>query len=377
MGDLQELPTEPRASEARFLAVGDATEVSYPLIRMLADRGLSGEICSSGDQALGMLESNYFEGVLCEQNMPGMAGMELLSEVRTSFPQVAFVMIAESGDVRQGVLAMIAGASDYLLKPLHSDAVDASLRRALKRKRLERGLAKYQNRQNINTKIHKSSALTPGAWNGNEAIEILGHILNLKDHKASFHCQRVMNYSIELARAMKCSPEEINDIVRGAYLHDVGKIGVCDDILLKPGLLTKREKESMQVHTRIGLDLLKSEPLLRRPAEIVLSHHERFDGKGYPQGLAGKDIPLGARIFAVANALDAMTSDRPYRKALQYSDAKDEIIQQSGLQFDPEVVKAFLSIPQESWSRLRARAQLGDQATHQIFLTPKIKEGIK
>jgi len=165
MGDFQELRPGPRTSEVRFLAVGDAEEVSSPLVRMLADRGLSAEICSGADQALAMLEHSCFEGVLCEQNLPGMAGMELLSEVKTSYPQVAFVMIAESGDVRQGVLAMIAGASGYLLKPLRSEAVDASLHLALGRKRLERSLVKFRTKQNLKENIHKlrlAKAATPG-----------------------------------------------------------------------------------------------------------------------------------------------------------------------------------------------------------------------
>jgi response regulator RpfG family c-di-GMP phosphodiesterase len=361
MGDLQEL----RGEQPRFLAVGDEAEVSYPLVQMLADKGHSGEVCATADRALERLENTTFQGVLCDHATPGMGGMKLLGEVRISFPDVAFVMIAESGGVRQGVLAMIAGASDYLLKPLQADAVDASLLRALKRKRLERGLERYRSRQGEKMALRKPRiqlAPMPGTWNRDEAIELLGRILNLRDHQASFHCQRVMSYSLELAKAMQCTQEESSDIVRGAYLHDIGKVCVSDEILLKPGLLTKEERESMQVHARIGFDLLRSEPLLARPAQIVLSHHERFDGEGYPQGLAGKNIPLGARIFAVANALDAMTSDRPYRKALQYSAARDEIVRQAGRQFDPEVVDAFLRIPQESWNRLRAQAQLGVQA---------------
>jgi DNA-binding NtrC family response regulator len=143
---LDALRIEQRECEGRFLTVSNMPEGSYPLVRMLSDIGFSGERCSSGDQALSMLKDCAFHGVLCDCTMAGMGGMELLSKVRANFPEVAFVMIADPGDVRQGVLAMIAGASDYLLKPLRADAVVASLRRALKRKRLERSLAKYQEK---------------------------------------------------------------------------------------------------------------------------------------------------------------------------------------------------------------------------------------
>jgi two-component system response regulator AtoC len=144
---LEALRIEQGECEGRFLAVSNMLEGDYSLVRMLADAGLSGEGCSSGDEALGMLKDCAFQGVLCDYTLADMGGMELLSEIRTKFPEVAFVMVADSGDVRHGVLAMIAGASDYLLKPLRTDAVVASLRRALKRKRIERSLAKYQEKQ--------------------------------------------------------------------------------------------------------------------------------------------------------------------------------------------------------------------------------------
>jgi DNA-binding NtrC family response regulator len=143
---LEALRIEQGECVGRFLAVSNMPEDSYPLVRMLTDIGFSSEGCSSGDQALGMLKDCSFQVILCDLTLGGMGGMELLSEVRTKFPEVAFVMVADAGDVRQGVLAMIAGASDYLLKPLRPDAVVASLRRALKRKRLERSLAKYQEK---------------------------------------------------------------------------------------------------------------------------------------------------------------------------------------------------------------------------------------
>jgi HD-GYP domain-containing protein (c-di-GMP phosphodiesterase class II) len=148
----------------------------------------------------------------------------------------------------------------------------------------------------------------------------------------------------------------LKNIARGSYLHDIGKIGIPDAILLKPGKLTPEERLVMDSHTRIGYDLVCRINFLAGAAEIVLTHQERFDGTGYPQGLAGDEIPIGARIFAAADTLDAMTSDRPYRRALPFAAAKAEIIRESGRQFDPKVVEAFLSLPVSTWHEIRQQA---------------------
>ncbi len=186
-----------------------------------------------------------------------------------------------------------------------------------------------------------------------ETLAALGAALDLRDTETAGHSRRVTLYSLEMARAMGCSPDQLKQIARGAYLHDIGKIGVPDSILLKPGKLTAGEAAVMESHVRIGYELVSRIAFLAGAAEIVLTHQERFDGTGYPQGLMGEEIPLGARIFAVADTLDAMTSDRPYRKALPFSVAREEIIRESGRQFDPAVVEAFLAVPEQRWTEIR------------------------
>ena len=160
-------------------------------------------------------------------------------------------------------------------------------------------------------------------------------------------------YSIAIARAMGCSEGDLKQIERGAYLHDIGKIGIPDSILLKPGKLTSEQTAIMETHARIGYNLVCRIAFLAPAAEIILTHQERFDGTGYPQGLVEAEIPLGARIFAVADTLDAMTSDRTYRRALSFTAAREEILRQSGRQFDPKVVNVFLSIPENAWADIR------------------------
>jgi len=180
-----------------------------------------------------------------------------------------------------------------------------------------------------------------------EVILAFGQAIDLRDNETAGHSLRVTRYSREIAKAIGCSTEELKVIALGAYLHDIGKIAIPDAILHKPGKLTPEETEVMKSHAWIGHNIVSRVSFLASSAEIVLSHHERFAGDGYPQGLARDKIPLGARIFALADTLDAITVDRPYRKAASFSYAREEILRESGRQFDPKVVDAFLSIPEQ------------------------------
>ncbi len=193
-------------------------------------------------------------------------------------------------------------------------------------------------------------------------LEALVSALDARDRETKGHSLRVMQYTMDIARALgipEGSPEW-NDIQRGALLHDVGKIGVADSILHKPGPLTPEEWVEMKKHPSIGFEMLQDIPFLSGAARIIMAHHERFDGKGYPQGLAGDDIPLGARIFVIADTFDAMTSDRPYRRALPPEVARDEIVKNSGTQFDPRVVQAFLAV-YPRWAKSKSRGETHDE----------------
>lgn len=186
-----------------------------------------------------------------------------------------------------------------------------------------------------------------------ETLEALGAALDLRDNETAGHSHRVTRYCLELAQRMECSAEQLKHIERGAYLHDIGKIGTPDAILLKPGKLTPEEREIMQQHASVGFELVSRIAFLHEAAEIVYAHQERWDGHGYPRHLKGEAIPLGARIFAVADTFDAMTSDRPYRKALSMQTALEEISNEAGRQFDPEVVRVLNTIPSGVWDRIR------------------------
>jgi response regulator RpfG family c-di-GMP phosphodiesterase len=189
-----------------------------------------------------------------------------------------------------------------------------------------------------------------------ETLAALGGALELRDIETQGHSRRVTHYCLQMARAMNCSGEELRTIARGSFLHDIGKIGIPDAILLKPDRLSEAETAVMETHARIGYELVCRIAFLTPAAQIVLTHQERWDGTGYPQGLRGLEIPLGARIFSVADTLDAMTSDRPYRAALSFTAAREEIARQAGRQFDPDVVAVFTAIAEELWRKIRREA---------------------
>jgi putative nucleotidyltransferase with HDIG domain len=251
---------------------------------------------------------------------------------------------------------MKEGADDYLVKPFQPDAVVLSVIRALDKRNLERELANRQKylEEMVNQQTRQLQvAMRRIERTYDDTLEALAASLDLRDNETAGHSRRVMRDCLEIARRMECTSEQVKNITRGAYLHDIGKIGVPDAILRKPAKLTEEERQIMESHVRIGYELVCHVAFLASTAEIILTHHERFDGTGYLQGLMGTEIPLGSRIFAVADTLDAMTSDRPYRRALPYSAAREEIIRESGHQFDPAVVQVFVSIPEETLENIR------------------------
>ena len=192
-----------------------------------------------------------------------------------------------------------------------------------------------------------------------DTVAVLGSALNLKDAETLGHCQRVTAFTIFIAKAVPVAMNYLPILAGAAFLHDIGKMAIPDSILRKPGPLNDDEKQIMRTHCDIGYNVLTRIPFLRDAAEIVLAHQEFFDGTGYPRGLRGEQIPLGARIISIANAFDAMLSDCPYRNALPMSHGREEIQRCAGTQFDPRIVEAFLTIPENHWIELRERlAQL-------------------
>jgi putative nucleotidyltransferase with HDIG domain len=353
---------EGESANKLVLIVDDESSICSMLNHKLTSSGFACWTCTSGRAALEKLERDSVALVLSDLRMPGMSGMDLLKHVQRISPHTKFMMITGEDDIRVGIQAMKQGAADYLVKPLQLASVVASVERAMEMRRLELEVENY--RQNLEGMVQDrtrqlQSALKHVELTYEESLEALGAAIDLRDSETAGHSQRVSRYSLEIAKVVGCTAEQLKNIARGAYLHDIGKIGIPDAILLKPGKLSEEERAVMETHVRIGYELVCRVAFLAGAAEIVLTHQECFDGSGYPQGLLAEEIPLGARIFAVADTLDAITSDRPYRRAVHSSLARAEIARESGRQFDPKVVQAFLSIPEWVWEKIRSEVARG------------------
>ena len=278
-----------------------------------------------GRLALEAFRNDTFDLVLSDIVMPEMDGLKLLTELRAEDPDVPVIMVTAMHDISIALEAIRAGAYDYILKPFEKDQLHLSVRRALEHRRLVMDNRTYQNDLEMlvaERTQQLSIALQDLEQSYDYTLEALGGALDAKDAETEGHCQRVTAFTITIARSMGVDKAQLRHIARGAFLHDIGKMGVPDSILTKPGPLTAQERNVMRRHCDIGFSVLERIPFLKEAAEIVLSHQECYDGSGYPRGLKGEQIPLGARIFAVADTLDAMISDRPYRKALPITTAR-------------------------------------------------------
>ncbi len=343
------------APGVRVLIVDDDLALRTILSVMLTQSAFVCRTAASGDEALRLLENQPTDVVISDLRMPGISGMDLLIEVRERYPHLAFLMVTGEDETRVGVRAMQLGADDYLLKPFDADVVLGSLHRALQKKKLEREVQEYRLRleEMVSERTQQlRTALQQTERSYEDTLEALGAAIDLRDSPTAGHSRRVFLYSMELAKSIGGLEQELRSIAMGAWLHDIGKLAIPDRVLLKPGPLTDSEWEIMRRHARIGYNLVKSISFLAGAAEIVLTHHERFDGSGYPQKMKGDEIPFGARIFAVADTLDAMTSDRPYRAALPLQAAQEVIERGSGTLFDPLVAAAFLRVPSGTWETI-------------------------
>ncbi len=342
---------------SRILVVDDESYIRTIVSAMLADADLETVTAADGNEALEAIQTNpEIDLVLSDIMMVGMDGMTLLERTRTLIPNTPVVMVTAVTDVDVALLAMRNGAYDYLLKPFQQDQLLATVNRALEYRKLllQNAMYKHKLEELVTARTQMlNQAIADLERSYDITLEALGDALDLKDTETEGHSKRVTAYTIALARAMELSPATIRTIARGAFLHDIGKMAIPDAILLKPGKLNEEEQTIMRQHCARGYDMLRKIPFLADASEIVHSHQEHFDGSGYPRGLRGNDIPLGARIFAVADALDAITSDRPYRKAQPFSKARAEIKRCSGTQFDPRVVDILMSMPDRLWADLR------------------------
>jgi response regulator RpfG family c-di-GMP phosphodiesterase len=299
-----------------------------------------------------LLSKNSYDIVLVDLQLPDGSGLSILDE-QGAVPQGSIVVIITGQqNLEPAIQAIRRGTYDYITKPFSVQELGERLSRAVEE---WRSRARYRYYQ-----IHLEALLNQQTEALREttrkiervydsAVYALGAALDLKDPETEEHCRRVARNSARLGIELALSKEQLRNLSWSAYLHDIGKIGIPEHVLGKAASLDPQEMEIVKAHPLMGFRMISNIGFLKGATEVVLYHHERYDGSGYPHGLRGNDIPLAARIFAVIDALDAITSDRPYRKAQPFSVVVEELKRGSGKQFDPDIVERFLQIPQQAW----------------------------
>lgn len=354
-------------SEERVLIVHDDPQVRITTAALLEKEKYRPIIAFNHLDAVARLEKEApYDLVLLDIAKDGVDGTDIFEKVRAISPDTPVIVMTGLRDVNAVITAMRKRAYDYLLDPFEPSQVISAVRPAIEQRRLAKQSA--LDRENLEKLVTARTDLLRAAISDLEqaydiTLEALGDALDLKDAETEGHSRRVTAYTIALARAMGLKGETIRVVSRGAFLHDIGKMAIPDAILLKPGKLDRQEQAMMREHCLRGYLILKKIPFLQDAAQIVYSHQEHFDGSGYPRGLKGEEIILGARIFAIADTLDAITSDRPYRRADTFEAARKEILRCSGTQFDPEVVKIYESLPNRLWEDLQS------EITHHARIT--------
>ena len=355
----------------RILVVDDEEPIREIVASMLGTAGYVCKEAGSGMEALAILTSGEeFELMLSDLMMADLDGIGLLERTKEKYPDMPVVMVTAVHDISVALAAIRNGAYDYLLKPFEREQLLNTVSRALENRRLKVENRTYQT--NLESLVKARTDQLQAAIQNLErsydiTLEALGDALDLRDAETEGHSKRVTAFTIAIARNMGLPREQIAVIARGAFLHDIGKMAIPDNILNKPGKLTKEEMSIMEEHAYLGYQMLKKIPFLAEASEIVYTHQERFDGTGYPRRLKGEEIPLGARIFSIADTLDAITSNRVYRSAQSLSAAREEIKKWSGRQFDPEIVKIFLEMPDSIWEGLRK--DIDGQSSRAAFST--------
>jgi len=341
----------------RVLIVDDDELILKALSRILESAGYEPRCYLAPEEALGAIDGEAPVVIISDYMMPTMDGVAFLKAARARLPGAVRILCTAAEDFRVALQAVNSGEVFRIIaKPWHQTELLNTVQQAAEAARLRREnerLTAEVQRQNgqlreVNLRLEEMVQQRTQAL-----LEGLIAALDYRDAETQWHSRRVSLYARRLAEALGMGEPEVTVIEHGALLHDIGKIGVRDLVLLKPGPLTSEEWNEMRRHPELGWALLQRVDYLRPASAIVLQHQEKWDGSGYPKRLRGEEIVIGARIFHVVDTLDAITSDRPYRRSRPFSEARAEISRCRGSQFDPVVVDAFLAVPQEDWERIR------------------------
>lgn len=349
-------------TQRSILIVDDEESIRLLLRIQLGSRYACSE-AANADRAITLLRTRRFDLVLADITMPGTSGLELCAHIHKTYSDTVVIMVSGLSDFQSAIKAMQQGAFDYILKPFDLSQVSLSVERALEHQSL---LAFKHNYERLleGTVCARTNELRLLNNDLNDMFEILysnyratlhslARALEAKDVETRGHSERVVAYCLTLGRLLGLNQRDLIALEQGALLHDIGKIGVRDSILLKPGPLTDDQWVEMRAHIDHGLAIIEGIDFLSGARAVVGQHHEKFDGSGYPMGLKGDSIHIHARIFAVADAFDALTSDRVYRAGRAYPAACEEIVASAGTHFDPRVVDSFIAIPAVRLAEIR------------------------
>ncbi|HEY6327813.1 MAG TPA: HD domain-containing phosphohydrolase, partial [Blastocatellia bacterium] len=327
-------------------------------------------LSESAEEATKILGGNHFNLVITDIRMPGASGLELCQLIHKTCPETVAMVISGMTDIQFAIEAMRQGAFDYVVKPFDLPHVIVSVERALRYQALLVAKQNYEQQLEETVRLRTSELrslneslngmLESLYTNYRATLRALAGVLETRDIETRGHSDRVVAYTLRIGTELGLSHKDLISLEQGALLHDIGKIGIPDGILLKAGPLTEEEWERMREHVKYGLQILDGIDFLSGARHIVGEHHERYDGSGYPNRLRGDAIHLHSRIFAVADAYDAITSDRPYRAAQPYASARAEIMANSGRHFDPKIVKAFLDVTPQEWTEIKYSTRARD-----------------
>jgi response regulator RpfG family c-di-GMP phosphodiesterase len=338
-----------------LLVVDDEPEIRAVLRELLTER-YECSVAASAEEALQLLRHQHYTLIISDIMMPGMSGLEMIPHVKSIAPETLVVMISGVQTIESAIKALRAGAFDYIMKPFDLRQVEVIVRRAIDYYDLREVKRRYENHleelvAQRTSELDKALESVEDAYRS--TLKALAQALETRDAETHGHSERVVTFSLRLGVELSLKRDQMKALEFGSLLHDIGKIGVPDAILRKPAKLTDEEWEKMRQHPLHGQNILREIQFLEGAAKVVAQHHEKWDGSGYPLGLRGEEIDLNARIFAVADAFDAMISDRVYRAGRSYAEAAAELDRCISQHFDPVVVAAFHRVPADDWEELK------------------------
>ena len=335
-----------------ILIVDDDWQVREVLHEIFLSAGYTCQVAGDGREGLDLFRATLPPLTVTDLKMPVMDGIALLQGIRQADSDAAVIVLTGAADVKTAIESLKLGAHDFIMKPVNVDELLIAADRAIERRQLLIERREYQAL--LEQRVEEATQNLASAYT--QTLEALGAALDSRDVGTESHSRRVHGYSLALAREHGMPDDQLADLAHGVLLHDIGKIGIPDAILLKPGSLTPDEWQVMRTHPEIGKRLIEKIPFLHNAIPVVWCHHEKWDGTGYPRGLKGEAIPLNARIFSVVDAFDAMTFDRPYSKAIAFEAATAEIKRCAGSHFDPQVVESFLRVPLPLLDEIRRKS---------------------